>query len=291
MWSCVQNCLQRAQHAIFYNKLFSVMHILHQLHYYKLCKIALVNFVGVLLNILHFWLGRPNVQTMNVTKRQSGYEKYTGRTEVAWKALSLSLSLYFHWGISTIFNGIELAAIYMMQHCKQVGKASIESLSDCRTSLLETSKRVLKVGSSYLFNGTYSVDIHDGSWRYWTPCLTHRCVCIWRYILQNYNYKLHFQNLSIYHIPHVSIGTLAVENLDVCTACDLWDSNIQLTMVKDQTPGPGMPFLDNDTCAEGVLFISARVFFPVWCHPWMDDGTDRWVKKASWPQRPLLYVM
>jgi hypothetical protein len=36
----------------------------------------------------------------------------------------------------------------------------------------------------------------------------HRCVCIWRYILQNYNYKLHFQNLSIYDIPHVSVGTL-----------------------------------------------------------------------------------
>jgi hypothetical protein len=51
------------------------------------------------------------------------------------------------------------------------------------------------------------------------PCLMHRCVCIWRYILQNYNYKL--QNLSIYHIPHVSMGTLAAENHDVCTACDL----------------------------------------------------------------------
>jgi hypothetical protein len=68
----------------------------------------------------------------------------------------------------------------------------------------------------------------------WTPCLMHRCVCIWQYILQNYNYKLHFQNLSIYHIPHVFMGTLAAENLDVCTACDPWDSNIQLTMVKDQ---------------------------------------------------------
>ncbi|CAK9216746.1 unnamed protein product [Sphagnum troendelagicum] len=41
-----------------------------------------------------------------------------------------------------------------------------------------------------------------------------------KYILQNYNYKLHFQNLSIYHIPHVFIETLATENLDVCTACD-----------------------------------------------------------------------
>ncbi len=34
-------------------------------------------------------------------------------------------------------------------------------------------------------------------------------------------------------------------------------------------PWPGMPFLDSDTCAGG-LFISARVFFLVWCHPWMD---------------------
>jgi hypothetical protein len=45
-------------------------------------------------------------------------------------------------------------------------------------------------------------------------------------------------------------------------------------------PGLGMPFLDNDTCAEeggGGLFISARVFFPVWCHPWMDDRTNGWM--------------
>ncbi len=27
----------------------------------------------------------------------------------------------------------------------------------------------------------------------WTLCLMHKCVCIWWYILQNYNYKLHFQ--------------------------------------------------------------------------------------------------
>jgi hypothetical protein len=120
----------------------------------------------------------------------------------------------------------------------------------------------------------------------WTPCLMHRCVYIWWYILQNYNHKLHFQNLSIYHIPHVSIGSLAAENLDVCTACDLRDSNIQLTMVKDRRPG--MPFLDRDTCAEGGLFISARVFFPVWCHPWMDDRTDGWKKLHD---HDVLYYM
>ncbi len=62
----------------------------------------------------------------------------------------------------------------------------------------------------------------------------HKCVCIWRYILQNYNYKLHFQNLSIYHISHVFIRTLAAENLDVCTDCDPWYSNIQLTIGKDR---------------------------------------------------------
>jgi hypothetical protein len=67
-----------------------------------------------------------------------------------------------------------------------------------------------------------------------SPCLMHRCVCIWQYILQNYNYKLHFQNLFIYDIPHVSMGTLAAENLDVCTAGDSWDSNIQLTMGIDR---------------------------------------------------------
>jgi hypothetical protein len=46
--------------------------------------------------------------------------------------------------------------------------------------------------------------------------------------------------------------------------------------------GLGMPFLDSDTCVEGGgLFISVRVFFLVWCHPWMDDKMDGWMKKAS----------
>jgi hypothetical protein len=40
----------------------------------------------------------------------------------------------------------------------------------------------------------------------WTMCLMHKCVCIWQYILQNYNYKLHFQNLCIYHIARFFLG-------------------------------------------------------------------------------------
>jgi hypothetical protein len=104
-----------------------------------------------------------------------------------------------------------------------------------------------------------------------------------------------FQNLSIYHIPHVFIGTLATKSLDVCTACDPWDSNIQLTMVKDwrwqiypnvvqclvgaprPPPGARYAFPRQLHMHRGRgLFISGRVFFPIWCHPWMDDGTDGW---------------
>ncbi len=55
-------------------------------------------------------------------------------------------------------------------------------------------------------------------------------------------------------------------------------------------PGPGMLFLDSDTCAEGGgLFISAWVFFPVWCHPWMDDGMDWW--KASWKTTTTSFII
>jgi hypothetical protein len=147
----------------------------------------------------------------------------------------------------------------------------------------------------------------------------HRCVCIWRYILQNYNYKLHFQNLSIYHIPHVFMGTLAVENHDVCTACDPWDSNIQLTVVKDQRRqiypkchsnrklttililkswgcpplGPGMPFLDSDTCTEGggVIYF-CQGFLPCMM-PSMNGWRDGWMDGKSFTKNDhdVLYYM
>jgi hypothetical protein len=102
-------------------------------------------------------------------------------------------------------------------------------------------------------------------------------VCVY---LKNYNYKLHFQNLSIYHIPHVSIGTLAPENLDVCTDCDPWDGNIQLTMVKDRRPGPGMPFLDSDTFAEGGVIYFCQGFLP-YMMPFMDGWRDGWMDGKS----------
>jgi len=142
------------------------------------------------------------------------------------------------------------------------------------------------------------LNLHVYSVLVWTPCLMHRCVCIWRYILQNYNYKLHFQNLCIYHILHVFIGTLAAENLDVCTACDLWDSNIQLILISKSWGCPpfeaGHAFLGQRHMCRGGLFISARVFFPYdvihrWMMEWM-DGQITW-KSFTKNDHDVLYYM
>jgi hypothetical protein len=42
------------------------------------------------------------------------------------------------------------------------------------------------------------------------------------------------------------------------------DDDIDIKILVGSPLGPGMPFLDSDTCGEGGgLFISLRVFFPV----------------------------
>jgi hypothetical protein len=149
----------------------------------------------------------------------------------------------------------------------------------------------------------------------WTPCLMHRwCVCIWWYILQNYNYKLHFQNLSIYHIPHVSMGTLATENLDVCTACDPWDSNIQLTMGRDRRQQIcvgfvadidikilGVPPLGGRACLSKTATHAQRGAVIYFCQGflsymmpsmdgWWDGWMDGWKASRKRPRHLLLYV-
>jgi hypothetical protein len=94
------------------------------------------------------------------------------------------------------------------------------------------------------------------------------------------------------YIPHSACIhlDLAAENLDVCTACDPWDSNIQLTMVKDRRPGLGMPFLDSHIRrGEGVIYF-CQGFLPCMM-PSMDGWWDGWMEKASRPRRPLLYVI
>ncbi len=97
------------------------------------------------------------------------------------------------------------------------------------------------------------------------------------------------------------MGTLAAENLDVCIACDPWDSNIPQTanipqMSLEQEidddidikilgvppPGPGMPFLDSDTCAErweGVIYF-CQGFLPCMM-PFMDGWRDGWMDGKS----------
>ncbi len=103
-------------------------------------------------------------------------------------------------------------------------------------------------------------------------------------------------------------GPWPLKILMFALACDPWDSNIQLTMVKDWRPGLGMPFLDSNTCARGGGYLFLPGFSSLydaihgwmtgrmdgrvtWCHPWMDDGTYGWMEKAPRPRRPLLYVI
>jgi len=118
-------------------------------------------------------------------------------------------------------------------------------------------------------------------------------VCIWWYILQNYNYKLHFQNLFIYHIPHVFIETLADENLDVCTACDPWDSNMQLTMVTEwrwqnikvlAVPllGAGHAFPKQQHMCKGGGYLFLPRFFSLYdtIHGWMMGRMDGWMDES-----------
>ncbi len=94
------------------------------------------------------------------------------------------------------------------------------------------------------------------------------------------------------YIPHSAciMETMAAQNLDVCTACDPWDSNIHLTMVKDRRLGPGMRVLDSDTCAEGRVIYFCQGFLPCMM-PSMDGWRDGWMEKASRPRCPLLYVI
>jgi hypothetical protein len=96
------------------------------------------------------------------------------------------------------------------------------------------------------------------------------------------------------YIPHspLCIGTLAAENLDVCTACDLGDSNIQLTMGKDRRrllP----PHLDvylevfvpkkKEIAAAGGWGVTEYLQLD-----WMDDRTDGWKKLHD---HDILYYM
>jgi hypothetical protein len=61
-------------------------------------------------------------------------------------------------------------------------------------------------------------------------------------------------------------------------------------MVKDQRPGPGMPFLDSETCTErgGYLFLPAFSSLYDAIHGWMMGQMDGWKKLHD---HDVLYYM
>jgi hypothetical protein len=81
-------------------------------------------------------------------------------------------------------------------------------------------------------------------------------------------------------MSHVFMGTLAAENLVGFVA------DIDIKILGVPPLGPGMPFLDSDTCGGG-----GYLFLPGFCslydviHGWMTGQTDGWtghvMKKAS----------
>ncbi len=120
----------------------------------------------------------------------------------------------------------------------------------------------------------------------------HRCVCIWRYILQNYNYIL-----------HVFIKTLAAENLDVCTACDPWYSYWYWYQNLGGAPlgaGHAFPRHRHMRRRGGYLFMPrfSSLYDAIhgsmtgWMDRWMDGHVTWWKKlHEKRPRRPLLYVI
>jgi hypothetical protein len=60
-------------------------------------------------------------------------------------------------------------------------------------------------------------------------------------------------------------------------------------------PGLGMPFLNSDTCAEGVIYF-CQGFLPLYdaIHGWMTGQMDGWMDgklHEKRPRHPLLYVI
>jgi hypothetical protein len=107
--------------------------------------------------------------------------------------------------------------------------------------------------------------------------------------------------------------TLAAENLDICTACDLFDSNIQLTMGKDQRQqiyvafvadidikilgvpppraGHAFPRQQHVCRREGYLFLPG--FFSLYdaIHGCMTRWMNGWMESFTKNDRDVVYYM
>jgi hypothetical protein len=70
-------------------------------------------------------------------------------------------------------------------------------------------------------------------------------------------------------------------------------ADIDIKILGVPPPGPGMPFLDSNTCAEGrgvYLFLPGFSSLYDAIHGWMTGRMDGKLHEKQ-PRRPLLYVM
>ncbi len=152
------------------------------------------------------------------------------------------------------------------------------------------------------------------NWLVWTQCLMHGCVCVYDstyYKITTTNYISKISLYTTFRMCPSACWPLKILMFALLVTCEIatyswpWEKTgdnkymlglLLILILKSWgcPPQPGMPFLDSIPCAEGGLFISARVSFPVWCHPWMYDRTNGWMDGKLHeirPRRLLLYVI
>jgi hypothetical protein len=128
-------------------------------------------------------------------------------------------------------------------------------------------------------------------WLVWTPCLMHRCVCIWRYILHNYNYKLTFSKPLYTTFRMYSSGLWPLKILmfallvtrEIATYSWYWYQNFE------GPPPARHAFLRQRHMRKGeggYLFLPGLSSLYDAIHRWMTGRMDGWtghvMKKASW---------
>jgi hypothetical protein len=64
------------------------------------------------------------------------------------------------------------------------------------------------------------------------------------------------------------------------SACQCVFGPFDLTLISNPLRA-GHAFFKQWHVRKRGLFISTRVYFPIWRHPWMDDGTNRWMNRLT----------
>jgi hypothetical protein len=113
--------------------------------------------------------------------------------------------------------------------------------------------------------------------------------------------------LYISHFASIHWDPDDAENLDVCTACDLWDiatynqrrqicvsfvADIDIKILGVPPLGAGHAFWKQWHMRRGEDYLFLPGFFlPGWCHPWMGDEMNGWMECFTKNDHDILYYI